>query len=160
MNNLRKNEGLAQDIYTTLNSGVPMYIGRDYFGDGISYMAGINPTLGTVTIQKLDRHSSNLVRDLGKLQDVTPETIEAALNDMDGVHPMVRLSADIFVDLMCGVVQKTYPVDSGFLVVSVSPQNNQVNYQHHLNEGRKAVAYPHPVDQPAVLAALKHLFND
>lgn len=158
MNNLRKNEGLAQDIYTTLNSGVPMYIGRDYFGDGISYMAGINPTLGTVTIQKLDRHSSNLVRDLGKLQDVTPETIEAALNDMDGVHPMVRLSADIFVDLMVGVVQKTYPLNDGFLVVSLNTQNNQVNYQYRLNV--KAVAYPHPVDQPAVLAALEHLFND
>lgn len=164
MKDLRKNEGLAQDIYTALTSdGLTMFIAKNYFGDGVAYQAVVNPvTNNSVTVHKLDRNTTTHdFRSVGSLGEFDPATIEAALDDMDGVPELTRLSADIFVALMTGTMYKQFDYSKCPILMIVEPGSSKVFLKVLNDEDTTAsVTVERTADQPKILKALEELLAD
>ncbi len=160
MNDLRKNQGLAQDIYTTTITGRTMFVSRDYFGDGAGYWAALNPTTNEVAVQKMVNGKSAEMRNLGNIEAITVETIEAALNDLDGVPPLTVLSATMFVDANTGVLQKTYDTESAPVMMVRHPGTGEITLRKLEDGGVTECSVPAPFDQPAFLSALSDLFDE
>ncbi len=173
---MNDNNQLAMDAYAALLSS-GMFIGRNYFSDGVSWVFMRNRADNSVSVQRLTdstrgfdsveiNFNDDTEANVALLRDTVMGLSASQLQAPDGWQPeidnseLINLSATMFVDLMGGVVQKQYDYTESPILLQVHAEDNTVSVKKMADAGAVTInRVKRPSDQPSMLQALIDLFN-